>query len=135
MNAPDTWLAGATKAVSKRPHTQALYVGLGILLGIFCVLTILSATGITTRAETAVSHRIPTWVVTGNLFLAPVLLLAATKRTMTGQSSRLLLVALLLISIALLEICFRRNLWGSAVALFVLLVEAYWVVPRRQFSR
>lgn len=109
------------------PVFYKLVLAMAVSFGLWFVLSIM---GVTRNAEASTAARMPAWAVLLNLALLPFFAPVGAILFKTLPSLRLVSLALLLISIVILEICFRRFLWLSVAALAVLAVELYWIIPK-----
>ena len=82
------------------------------------------------RAEVAINGILPTWLVAINLFLLPCLAALTAGASRIPISLRFSLGVLMFCSIVILDVSFRRFLPGSCAVLAIVLVEAYWIVPK-----
>ena len=101
-----------------------------MMLVLFLLWFGLSLSGLTQRAEIEISERLPAWMIWTNLIIGPCLWALAGGTYRLSPPIRLLFLALTFVSIVVLEICFRRYALPSCVALGVLVLEAYWIIPK-----
>jgi hypothetical protein len=101
-----------------------------VMFVMFGLWFVLSVAGVTRNVESAIAAWLPAWSVLANLILIPFLTLIAVGSFEVSPCVRLAFVGLMLISVVIMEICFRRFVWLSTAVLGVLLVEAYWIIPR-----
>ncbi len=107
----------------------------GLTFGLFCLWFLFSWTGPVRHAETAIINILPGWFVAGNLLLVPLLMAAASGGWRVPSSVRLVLGALMFWSILVFVICFKKYLLASCVVLVLLLLEAYWIIPKWNAGR
>ncbi len=100
-----------------------------LVFGLFCLWFLFSWTGPIHHAEVKMNAILPGWIVAANLVLLPCLALSAGEWRIS-LPLRLVLLALMLCSIVIVEVSFRRFLPASCGVLAILLVEAYWIVPK-----
>jgi len=107
----------------------SFYRSVLVMLFVFCLWFVLSFAGVTHEMEKLMAENLPAWLIWANLFLGPCACLIAGGPFRVAPLARLLAIMTSLLSIIVLEICFRRYLWPSAGALAVLLLEGYWIIP------
>jgi hypothetical protein len=76
------------------------------------------------------SDALPAWFVLGSLLLAPGLMAFAAGPWRIPFPLRLVFAALMLIAIVIAEIAFKRFLLASYVLVSVLILEAFWIIPK-----
>jgi hypothetical protein len=102
----------------------------GLAFGLFCLWFLFSWTGPVHHAEAVINSILPGWFVAGNLLLAPCLMALSAGGGRVPLPLRLTLGAMMFCSAVILEVSFRRFFPVSCVVLAILLVEAYWIIPK-----
>jgi len=103
---------------------------LGLMLGVFCLWLLFSWTTLGNRAEAFMLNILPGWFVAANLLLVPCLMALAAGPWRISLPWRLALAALMLGSIVIMEIAFRRFVLASCASVGVAVLEAYWIIPK-----
>jgi uncharacterized membrane protein YidH (DUF202 family) len=114
----------------KNDRTALALLVFGLAFVLFCLWLVFSSTQPGHRVEAVIDHLLPTWLVATNLILMPCLgaLTAAASRIPVWL--RFSFGALMFCSIVISEVSFRRFLLASCVVLAIILVEAYWIIPK-----
>jgi hypothetical protein len=115
---------------TNRNRTVIAFVTFGLTFALFCMWLAFSSTQIGHRAEAAINHLLPTRLVAINLLLLPCLTALAAGASRIPVSLRFGSGALMFCSGVILEVSFRRILWGSCGVLAIVLIEAYWIIPK-----
>jgi uncharacterized membrane protein YidH (DUF202 family) len=115
---------------TKENRTALAFVAFGLAFVLFCVWLVFSSTQRGHRAEAAIDHLLPTWLVVVNLVLLPCLVALTAGASRIPISLRFSFGALMFCSGVILEASFRRIVLGSCVVLAIVLVEAYWIFPK-----
>ncbi len=102
----------------------------GLMLVLFCLWLVFTATTAGGRIEGSLRDLLPGWTIGCNLFLAPCLMALAAGPLRIPLSTRLGAGALMFGSLIILEVAFNRFRIASFVVLVVLVAEVYWVVPK-----
>jgi len=103
---------------------------LGVMLGVFCLWLLFSWTTPGHRAEALMFSILPGWFVVTNLLLAPCFMALAAGPWRIRLPLRLTFAALTLGSIVITEITFGRFLLASFASVGILVLEAYWIIPK-----
>ena len=114
---------------TKKNRTVMAFVAFGLVFVLFCLWLVFSSTQPGHRAEAAIDHLLPTWLVAVNLLLLPCLGALTAGASRIPASLRLGFGVLMFCSGVVLEVSFRRILWGACVVLAIVLIEAYWIIP------
>jgi len=77
-----------------------------------------------------INSALPGWFVAVNLLLAPCIMALSAGGWRISLPLRLILGAIMFCSAVILEVSFRRFLPFSCGVLAILLVEAYWIIPK-----
>jgi hypothetical protein len=114
----------------KYQNSRIAMTTLGAAFVLFVFWIALSTLGITRDLEKDIDRALPGWFVILAVVLVPLLagILAGPWRVIS--IIRYSAGVLILFSIIILEVCFRRYLWLSCAALALLLIEAYWILPK-----
>jgi hypothetical protein len=116
-----------------RTNDPSLLASIGVLClasGLFCVWLTLSVMGLAYPYEARIFGWLPQWFVLLNLLLGPCLMAVTAGPWRIASSTRFFCAALMLCSIFILEISFKRYLIASCLVLTVLVIEAYWLIPK-----
>jgi hypothetical protein len=116
-----------------RTNDASLLASLGVLcltFGLFCLWLILSVMGLAYPYEVRIYGWLPQWLVVLNLLLGPCLMAATAGPWRIAWSTRVFCATLMLCSIFILEVSFKRYLIASCLVLTLLLIEAYWLIPK-----
>lgn len=106
----------------------------GMALVLFALWFVLSALNLIQGPEARLEQWLPGWLIAANLFLCPALALPTSGPWKIPVPLRYFLGILLLGSIIVLEVSFRRQAIASSVSLGILLLEVFWLVPRLRRS-
>lgn len=101
-----------------------------VALILFCAWLALSIVGLTDKVEARLAYFMPVWLVWTNLLFAPFIWVIAAGPSRISIRVRFLLLTFSFISLLVLEITFRRYLLPSLAVLLILLLEAYWLIPK-----
>lgn len=106
------------------------FVAFGLAFLLWCLWLVFTSTQLGYRAEGAIDHLLPTWFVASNLLLLPCLgaLLAGASHIPIWL--RFGFGVLMFCSFVIFEASFGRMLLGSCAVLAIVLVEAYWIIPK-----
>jgi hypothetical protein len=116
-----------------RMNDASLLASLGVLcltFGLFCLWLVLSVMGLAHPYEARIYGWLPQWLVVLNLLLGPCLMAATAGPWRIAWSTRVFCATLMLCSIFILEISFKRYLIASCLVLALLVIEAYWLIPK-----
>jgi hypothetical protein len=106
------------------------FVAFGLAFVLFCIWLVFSSTQSGHRTEAAINQLLPTWLVAINLLLSPCLVALTAGASRIPVSLRFGFGVLMFCSGVILEVSFRRILWCSCVVLAIVLIEAYWIIPK-----
>jgi hypothetical protein len=109
--------------------------GFGIAFGMFCLWFLFSWTEPIHRAESVIRSLLPGWFVVVNLLLAPLLMALSAGRWRIPFPLRLALGVMMLCSIVIFEVSFQKFPVASSTVLALLLLEAYWIIPKWNSNR
>jgi hypothetical protein len=112
------------------PRTVAAYKAFGLAFGLFCLWFLFSLTQLGHHAEAAMGSILPAWFVAVNLLLLPCLMALAAGGWRIPLSLRVGFGVLMLCSIVIFQVSFRKFLLGSYGVLALILVEVYWIIPK-----
>jgi hypothetical protein len=110
--------------------TASFYRLILVMLVIFCIWLALSCLGVTRYPEAAIANLAPGWLIWANLVALPCMVPLASGALRISLQLRAALLVLTFLSAIMLEICFRRYPWLSGISLLLMLLEAYWIIPR-----
>jgi hypothetical protein len=132
MSAKDDLLGEWTSIMGDRGRGDLVgWWALALVFGLFvCWLLVLSRTASGRQISAALCNILPGWLVAGNLVVAPCLMALAAGPLRMSLLVRLLLASLMLASILIAQITFTRFLIASCVVLVIMLLEAYWFIPK-----
>ncbi len=102
----------------------------GLAFALFCLWFLFSMTPPGHRAEAAINHILPTRLVAINLFVLPCLAALTAGASRIPTSLRFGFGVLMFCSSVILEVSFGRILLGSCAVVAIVLVEAYWIIPK-----
>jgi len=103
---------------------------LGAAFILFVFWLALSISGITRAFEKDIDRALPAWFVIFAVVLVPLLAGIVAGPWRVNSIIRYSAGVLMLFSIIILEVSFRRYLWLSCAALALLLIETYWILPK-----
>jgi len=110
--------------------TVAAYKVFALAFGLFCLWFLFSLTQLGHHVEAVMGNILPTWFVGANLVLLPCLMALVAGGWHIPLPLRLGFAVLMLFSIVIAQVSFRKFLVGSYVVLAIILVEAYWIIPK-----
>jgi hypothetical protein len=132
MGAKDELAGDRTKVMRNRG--RGILIGwwtLALVFGLFSSwLLVLSRTASGREISAAICNMVPGWLVAVNLVVAPCLMALAAGPLRTPLMLRLIFASLMLASILIAAVTFTRFLIGSCVILVIILLEAYWLIPK-----
>jgi hypothetical protein len=112
------------------PRTLAAFTVFALAFSLFCLWFLFSLTPLGHHVEAVMGSILPAWFVAANLVLLPCLMTLAAGGWRIPPSLRLGFGVLMLFSAVIFQVSFRKFLLGSFVVLAIILVEAYWIIPR-----
>jgi len=101
-----------------------------VVFGLFCRWVLFSFTGAGHQAETRMSRIMPKWLIVTNFLFLPGITVIATGPLRIRMTVRFVLGIVMLCSVVILEVSFRKLPVESCAVLAVFLLEVYWIVPK-----
>jgi hypothetical protein len=126
-NSPDKEISPMGQAELRN---STAYKAFGLAFGLFCVWFLFSLTQLGHHVEAAIGKTFPAQFVAVNLALLPCLIALTAGAWRIPLFLRFSFGLVMFCSIVMFEVSFRRFLLGSCGVLAIVLVEAYWVIPR-----
>lgn len=115
---------------TKTSRNVVAFVAFGLAFVLFCLWLLFSLTQPGHRAEAAIDRLLPAWLVALNLFLLPCLAAVTAARSRIAVPLRFSFGVLMICSLVVSEVSFNRFLLGSCGVLAIILLEAYWIIPK-----
>jgi len=108
---------------------KTLWIAVGIFLA-FVAWICLEAAGAVPERVKWIAVGLPEWAFAVNIGLAPILAGLASSNIAIRAELRLLSFILLLVSISMFGLCYRRHPVITLIIGAFLYLEAFWIIPR-----